>query len=164
MPELPIAKVIGILRRETGKFEVPIVSRIAESASVQKPFLVLISCLLSLRTQDRTTAAASERIFNLAGSPRDMLGLSLRQIEKAIYLADFYRTKAKRIQEISRALIDRFSSRVPDTLEDLLTLKGVDRKTANLVLTEGFGKLGVCVDTHVAPDYQPSGILPDAFT
>ena len=149
MPELRIEAVIRILRREARKFKVPIVSRIAESESAQKPFLVLISCLLSLRTKDQTTAAASERLFNLAGSPREILSLSVRQIEKAIYPAGFYRTKAKRIKEICRVLIDKFSSRVPEGLEDLLTLKGVGRKTANLVLTEGFGKLGVCVDTHV---------------
>ena len=149
MPESRIETVIRILRRETRKFTVPIVSRIAESESVQKPFLVLISCLLSLRTKDQTTAAASESLFNLAGSPREMLSLSVRQIEKAIYPAGFYRTKAKRIKGICRVLIDKFSSRVPEGLEDLLTLKGVGRKTANLVLTEGFGKLGICVDTHV---------------
>lgn len=149
MPKCDIEAVIRILRRETGKFTVPIVSRIAESSSVQKPFLVLISCLLSLRTKDQTTAAASGRLFDLADSPEEMLGLSAGRIEKAIYPVGFYRTKAKRIKEICRDLIDKFSSRVPDSLEDLLTLKGVGRKTANLVLTEGFGKLGVCVDTHV---------------
>ncbi len=149
MPELRIETVIRILRRETRKFRVPIVSRIAESLSSQKPFLVLISCLLSLRTKDQTTAAASKRLFDLADSPKEMLGLSAGRIEKAIYPVGFYRTKAKRIKEICRALIDKFSSRVPDSIDDLLTLKGVGRKTANLVLTEGFGKLGVCVDTHV---------------
>ncbi|HBU09166.1 MAG TPA: endonuclease III [Candidatus Omnitrophica bacterium] len=147
--KINIEAAIRILRKETRKFKVPIVSLIALGASVQKPFLVLISCLLSLRTKDETTAVASERLFNLAGSPQEMLSLSVRQIEKAIYPVGFYRVKAKRIKEICRALIGKFSSRVPDSLEDLLTLKGVGRKTANLVLTEGFGKLGVCVDTHV---------------
>ena len=149
MPKCDIEAVIRILRRETRKFTIPIVSRIAESSSSQKPFLVLISCLLSLRTKDDTTASASERLFNLAASPREMLRLSVGQIEKAIYPVGFYRTKARRIKDICRLLIDKFSSRVPDSIEDLLTLKGVGRKTANLVLTEGFGKLGVCVDTHV---------------
>lgn len=149
MPKCDIEAVIWILRRETRKFTVPIVSRIAESSSSRKPFLVLISCLLSLRTKDETTASASGRLFSLAESPKEMTGLSVSQIEKAIYPVGFYRTKAKRIKEICRALIDTFSSRVPEGLEDLLTLKGVGRKTANLVLTEGFGKLGVCVDTHV---------------
>ena len=146
---IDIEAVIRILKRETWRFRVPIVSRIAENESAQKPFLVLISCLLSLRTKDETTASASERLFNLAASPREMLRLSVGQIEKAIYPVGFYRTKARRIKEICRLLIDKFSSRVPDSIEDLLTLKGVGRKTANLVLTEGFGKLGVCVDTHV---------------
>ena len=149
MPKCDIEAVIWILRRETRKFTVPIVSRIAESSSIQKPFLVLISCLLSLRTKDQTTASASERIFDLAISPQEMLRLSVGRIEKAIYPVGFYRTKAKRIKEICRNLIDKFSSRVPDSIDDLLTLKGVGRKTANLVMTEGFGKLGVCVDTHV---------------
>ena len=148
MPECDIEVVIRILRRETRKFRVPIVSQIAESESAQKPFLVLISCLLSLRTKDQTTATASGRLFDLAASPQEILGLSVRQIEKAIYPVGFYRVKAKRIKEICRALIDTFSSRVPDSLDELLTLKGVGRKTANLVLTEGFGKLGICVDTH----------------
>lgn len=134
---------------ETRKFKVPVVSRIADEASSQKPFLVLISCLLSLRTKDETTAAASGRLFDLAENPQDMLRLSIAQIEKAIYPVGFYRTKARRIKGICRDLIGIFSSRVPDNMEDLLTLKGVGRKTANLVLTEGFGKLGVCVDTHV---------------
>ena len=147
--KINIEAVIRILRRETRKFKVPIVSRIAQGASVQKPFLVLISCLLSLRTKDETTASASERLFNLAASPQEMLGLSVGQIEKAIYPVGFYRVKARRIREICRTLINKFSSRVPDNLDELLNLKGVGRKTANLVLTEGFGKLGVCVDTHV---------------
>ena len=119
MSECDIEAVIRILRRETRKFKVPIVSRIAAAVSSQKPFLVLISCLLSLRTKDETTAVASERLFNLAGSPQEMLSLSVRQIEKAIYPVGFYRVKAKRIKEICRALIGKFSSRVPDSLEDL---------------------------------------------
>lgn len=154
MPGCDIEVVIRILRRETRKFRVPIVSQIAESESAQKPFLVLISCLLSLRTKDlrtkdETTASASGRLFDLAASPQEILGLSVRQIEKAIYPVGFYRVKARRIKEICRTLIDTFSSRVPDSLDELLTLKGVGRKTANLVLTEGFGKLGICVDVHV---------------
>src|SRR3989338_8682520 len=147
--EINIEAVVRTLRRAAREFKIPVVSRIADEASAQKPFLVLISCLLSLRTKDETTAAASGRLFDLAVSPREILGLSVPQIEKAIYPVGFYRVKAKRIKEICRALIGKFSSRVPDSLEDLLTLKGVCRKTANLVLTEGFGKLGVCVDTHV---------------
>jgi endonuclease-3 len=102
-----------------------------------------------LSTKDETTTNASKRLFHLARKPQAMSRLKISQIEKAIYPVGFYRTKAKRIREICLRLIDTFSSRVPDTLDGLLSLKGVGRKTANLVLTEGFGKLGVCVDTHV---------------
>ncbi len=142
-----IEAIIGILKKETQKFTIPSVSRI--SRKFHSPFLVLVSCILSLRTKDETTLRASKRLFGLARTPQVMSRLKIGRIKKAIYPAGFYRTKAKRIKEICRRLIDTFSSRVPDTLEGLLSLKGVGRKTANLVLTEGFGKLGICVDTHV---------------
>lgn len=115
----------------------------------QSPFLVLISCLLSLRTKDQTTLPASERLFALADTPQAMLKLSEETIRKAIYPVGFYKTKAKTILGICRDLIDRFGGKVPSTMEELLTLKGVGRKTANLVLTEGFGVAAMCVDTHV---------------
>lgn len=113
------------------------------------PFRVLISCLISLRTKDEVTDAASRRLFQKADTPAQMLQLRESQIARLIYPAGFYRTKAKRIREISRELMNGYNSRVPDTLEALLTLKGVGRKTANLVLTIGYGKPGICVDTHV---------------
>lgn len=113
------------------------------------PFKILISCLLSLRTQDRTTGPASERLFSLAAAPAELARLPLKTIEKAIYPVGFYRVKAGTIKDISRELIDKHGSKVPDTIEGLLTLKGVGRKTANLVLTRGFDKYGICVDTHV---------------
>jgi endonuclease III len=113
------------------------------------PYKVLVSCILSLRTQDRTTGPASERIFSLADTPEKMVGLTPEIIEKAIYPVGFYRTKAVQILDISRTLIDRFGGRVPDEIGELLRLKGVGRKTANLVVTLGFGKPGICVDTHV---------------
>lgn len=110
---------------------------------------MLISCILSLRTKDKTTLEASLRLFKLAKNPFEILKLKVIEIEKAIYPVGFYHTKARRIKGICKTLIEEFQSRVPDTLDELLSLKGVGRKTANLVLTEGFGKLGVCVDTHV---------------
>ena len=115
----------------------------------KSPFLVLISCILSLRTKDETTLPASERLFKLAATPQKMLQLSVKQIEQAIYPVGFYRTKARSILGICRDLIEKKKGQVPDDIDTLLTFKGVGRKTANLVLTEGFGKLGVCVDTHV---------------
>lgn len=113
------------------------------------PFKVLVSCILSLRTRDQVTAEASERLFALAATPASLSRLSAEQIEKAIYPAGFYRIKALQILEISRELAEGFGGAVPDDLDTLLKFKGVGRKTANLVLTLGFGKPGICVDTHV---------------
>jgi len=113
------------------------------------PFRVLIACLLSLRTQDTTTAPAAARLFALADTPAAMRGLTTRQIERAIYPVGFYRTKARVILEVCRDLLERFGGRVPADLDALLTLKGVGRKTANLVVTLGFNAPGICVDTHV---------------
>lgn len=115
----------------------------------KSPYLVLVSCLLSLRTKDTTTLPASERLFHLADTPSEMVKLPFIQIEKAIFPVGFYRTKARRIKEISADILTRFQGQVPDSMEGLLGLKGVGPKTANLVLVEGFGKHGVCVDTHV---------------
>lgn len=115
----------------------------------KSPFLVLISCLLSLRTRDETTLPACERLFARADSMQGLLKLSVGEIQELIYPVGFYKTKAVRIHEICEDLIGRFGGQVPDDLGQLLTLKGVGRKTANLVLTEGFGKPGICVDTHV---------------
>ena len=113
------------------------------------PFLVLISCLLSLRTKDATTLPAAERLFALADNPRDMLELPTARIERAIYPVGFYKTKARTIHGVCRDLLARYRGQVPNQIDELLTLKGVGRKTANLVLTEGFGLPAVCVDTHV---------------
>ncbi len=115
----------------------------------KSPFMVLVSCILSLRTKDKVTAEASNRLFKLAVNPANMLKISTREIEKAIYPVGFYKTKAIRIKEICKVLLDDYGSVVPDEIDELLKLKGVGRKTANLVVTLGYGKLGICVDTHV---------------
>jgi len=113
------------------------------------PFRVLIACILSLRTQDTTTGPAAQRLFALADTPKDLLTLSPRVIERAIYPVGFYRTKARVVLGIARDLLERFAGRVPDDIDALLTLNGVGRKTANLVVTMGYNKPGICVDTHV---------------
>ena len=141
-----IDDIVTILKRENKKYIVPIVTIVSMTKS---PFLVLISCLLSLRTKDKVTAEASNRLFKLADNPEKMLGLSTKNIEKAIYPVGFYKTKAKRIKEICRSLLDDYGSIVPDEIDELLKLNGVGRKTANLTVTLGYGKLGICVDTHV---------------
>lgn len=113
------------------------------------PFFVLISCLLSLRTRDEVTLPASERLFRLADNPKSMLSLSTKTIEKTIYPVGFYKTKARTIKNICKDLLEKFNGQVPGDIDTLLTLKGVGRKTANLVVTESFHKPGICVDTHV---------------
>jgi len=113
------------------------------------PFRVLIACILSLRTQDTTTGPASDRLFAVAATPKAMLKLPARRIAQLIYPVGFYRTKARVILGICRDLLERFGGRVPDTIDELLTLNGVGRKTANLVVTMGYRKPGICVDTHV---------------
>ncbi len=113
------------------------------------PFRVLISCILSLRTKDEVTSAASTRLFSLASTPEELSRLPVGKIEKAIYPAGFYRVKALRIKKMSKDILARFHGAVPDTIDELLTLEGVGRKTANLVVTLGYGKPGICVDTHV---------------
>jgi len=129
------------------KWETPIVTLMAET--YESPFRVLVSCILSLRTQDATTAKASHRLFAVADTAPAMLKLTAKKIEKLIYPVGFYRTKAKNILEICRTLIAQHGGKVPDEIDELLKLKGVGRKTANLVATLGYRKPGICVDTHV---------------
>jgi len=147
MRETNIQAALRILRREVSQWQEPVVGVVAKESG--DPFRILIACVLSLRTKDQTTAEASRRLFSLASDPSNMLRLSPRRIERAIYPVGFYRTKAKQIHEICRRLLTEYDGRVPDSLEELLTLKGVGRKTANLVVTVGYGKPGICVDTHV---------------
>lgn len=113
------------------------------------PFHVLISCLLSLRTKDETTLPASERLFALANTPQEMLKLSPEQIQKVIYPVGFYKTKSHVLLGVCKDILQKFSGQVPNDIDTLMTMKGVGRKTANLVLTEGFGIPAICVDTHV---------------
>lgn len=147
MDDRHMAEIIRLLERELARGETPIVTELAEKH--RNPFEILISTLLSLRTKDEVTAAAARRLFSLASTPEEMLRLSEEKIRKAIYPVGFYRRKAETIREVCRDLIDRFGGRVPETLDELLTLKGVGRKTANLVVSLGFGGAGICVDTHV---------------
>jgi len=142
-----LPEMLAVLRRETKKWKQPIVGTFSQGAHA--PFKVLISTVLSLRTKDQTTEAASHRLFALADTPDKMLALSILQIEKAIYPVGFYHTKAKNILKICDQIFLRFGGQVPDEIDKLLTLPGVGRKTANLVVTVGFGKPGICVDTHV---------------
>jgi endonuclease-3 len=137
------------LARAVDGLELPAVEKIAESRA-EDPFEVLIATLLSARTQDATTYAASERLFEVADTPGSMARLDVRRIERLIYPVSFYRNKARHVKATCRALVERFGGRVPDTLEELVTLPGVGRKTATLVLILSFrSRRHVCVDTHV---------------
>ncbi len=142
-----IHAAIRILRRAARAWRTPYVTELSQRA--RDPFRVLISTMLSLRTKDAVTAAASQRLYALADTPRALLRLTPRQIEKTIYPVGFYRTKARNILQVCRELIDRFDGAVPADLDELVKLPGVGRKTANLVVTLGYGKPGICVDTHV---------------
>jgi len=141
-----IRQVIKILEKEIRRFKVPIVTEVSRT---RDPFRVLISCLLSLRTKDETTREASRCLFALGVTPAELVKIKTRAIEQTIYPVGFYKTKAKTIHKISGTLIREYGGKVPDEIDELLKLKGVGRKTANLVVTLGFGKPGICVDTHV---------------
>jgi endonuclease-3 len=138
---------LAILRQEVPHWDVPVVTLIAQEK--REPYRVLMSTLLSLRTQDQTTAAAAQRLFALADTPQVMVTLDRQTIERAIYPVGFYRTKAVQILDISQRLLSDFGGRVPDDIDVLTTFHGVGRKTANLVLAEGYGIPAICVDTHV---------------
>ncbi|MGD8256576.1 MAG: endonuclease III, partial [Desulfobacterales bacterium] len=144
MHKQDIHPAIKTLQKEVQKWRVPVVAHYSET-----PFTVLISCLLSLRTQDKTTDEASKKLFRLAKTPQTMAMLTTSKIEKTIYPVGFYRTKSKNIKKICDQLLSQNGGQVPDDFDELLKLPGVGRKTANLVITQGFGKPGICVDTHV---------------
>ena len=147
MAEFDIHRAMEILEGEYPKWKEPIVTQMARQK--RDPFKVLISCILSLRTQDKTTKEASQRLYALADNPWDMVKLSEEEIARTIYPVGFYRNKARQIKEICRILLEKYGGKVPHDLKELLKLPGVGRKTANLVLTRGFNKPGICVDTHV---------------
>jgi len=148
MREDQIHAAIKILRREIRQWQEPVVGVVARE-SARDPFRILISCLLSLRTKDKTTSEASAHLFTVAYTPAGLLKLSQRRIERAIYPVGFYRTKAKAIHAICRRLLQVYEGKVPQSIDELITLAGVGRKTANLVVTVGYKKPGICVDIHV---------------
>jgi endonuclease-3 len=148
-PARNVEAVMRTLARAIDGLELPAIEKISESQE-EDPFQVLIATLLSARTQDATTLAASTRLFKVARTPQTVARLSVRQIEALIYPVSFYRHKAKHVKATCAILVDRFGGRVPTTMEELLTLPGVGRKTANLVLILAFkSQRNICVDTHV---------------
>lgn len=117
--------------------------------SFKDPYLVLIACILSLRTNDKTTYPATLRMLELGKTPKDFANCDVKELEKAIYPVGFYSNKAKQIVELSKILVEKYNSKVPDSIEELCKFNGVGRKTANLTLSLGFNKPAICVDVHV---------------
>ena len=137
------------LKKAIAQYELPAVEKISD-AQAEDPFQVLIATLLSARTQDATTHAASTRLFKRARTPRAMAKLDVDEIERLIFPVGFYRTKARHVKACCEQIVSEFGGRVPSTLEELVTLPGVGRKTANLVLILAFKSRGnICVDVHV---------------
>jgi endonuclease-3 len=148
MDTVTIGKVIGILRRAVRQWKVPAVGIVAEQAS-DRPFETLVSTILSLRTKDAVTGQASRRLLARAAAPEALASLTAKQIEELIFPVGFYHTKARNLIETSRILLRDYGGKVPRQMDELLKLPGVGRKTANLVITVGYGDYGICVDTHV---------------
>ena len=142
-----IVKALFIIKERVADMRQPVVSELVIER--RDPYLVLISCLLSLRTKDATTRVAQRRLFEIASTPEEMVTVPADMVEELIYPVGFYRNKAKVIVSVSKDILEKFGGKVPDDLDTLLTLKGVGRKTANLVVTMGYDKPGICVDTHV---------------
>lgn len=139
---LQIAKILNILKKFYGSHEF-------NTRNENNPFTTLVSCILSLRTKDEVTNQASDRLYEIVKNVHDLARIDRKKLENLIYPVGFYKTKALRLKEIARVLIDEYDSKVPDSIDELLKLKGVGRKTANLVVSLGYGKPGICVDTHV---------------
>lgn len=156
-----LPKTVSVLKKEIKSWKAPIVGTFANGPNA--PFKILISTVLSLRTKDKTTEEASHRLFQAADTPESLLQMDVKEIEKLIYPVGFYRTKARNIHSICEALLGQFSGKVPDSMEELLLLRGVGRKTANLVLTVGYHKPGICVDTHVHRISNRLGLVKTQF-
>lgn len=147
MPAVPkdnLGSIVRALRRGYARGDAPV-----KRMPKRDPFRVLVSCILSTRTQDPVTAAASERLFARAADARALARMKPAAIERLIYPVGFYRTKAKLLPEAARLLLERWQGRVPATLDELVELPGVGRKVANIVLSQGFGIPAIAVDTHV---------------
>ncbi|MDR1728078.1 MAG: endonuclease III [Acidobacteriota bacterium] len=145
---LALEQILRILKKRMAEWKVPAVGVIAEKA-VDRPFGTLVSTVLSLRTKDKVTEEASRKLLARAPTPAALAALQPGEVESLVKPVNFYRTKSRNLVEIGRRLQSMFGGSVPRSLDDLLTLPGVGRKTANLVLTVGFGDYGICVDTHV---------------
>ncbi len=144
--DFDIHRAISVLREVIPRFREP---HVTQEARKRDPFRVLISCVISLRTKDDVTAKASKALFAKARTPKSVLALSEETVAELIYPAGFYRQKAGQIRAICARILEDYQGKVPDDIDELVTLPGVGRKTANLTVTKGFDKPGICVDIHV---------------
>lgn len=141
-----IEKIVEKLREFYNSNNKTLMDRVSEK---EDPFRVLVACIISQRTKDETTDKVTEKLFKKIKNPYDLQKIDTEELEKIIYPSGFYRVKAKRLKELSKILIEEYKGKVPDKIEELLKLPQVGRKTANIVITKGFKKLGIAVDTHV---------------
>lgn len=142
-----IDEVISKVKKSIKKYDAPVLEKF--NKNLNSPYWVLISCLLSLRTKDETTEEVTKNLYKVAKTPEQILKLPFKKLKKIIYKTGFYNNKAKTIKIVTQKILQDFKGKVPDNLDDLLSLPGVGRKTANLVLTVAYNKMGICVDTHV---------------
>jgi len=143
----PFKALIEILK-STFKNHPPFITRISKKEK-RDPFLILVGTLLSLRTKDELTEKVAERLFQHAKTPYEILAIPEDELSKLIYPVGFYKNKTIVLKHVSKVIIEKYNGKVPKSIDELLTIKGVGRKTANLVVTEAFNKPGICVDTHV---------------
>lgn len=141
-----IDKILENLREFYKDSSKTLMDKVSKNAD---PFKVLVGCILSQRTKDETTENVTKRLFRKIKKPSDLLDIPLEELENLIYPSGFYRVKAKRLKEVAKILINNYDGKVPDNINELLKLPGVGRKTANIVITKGFNKYGIAVDTHV---------------
>ncbi|MEN6617131.1 MAG: endonuclease III, partial [Syntrophorhabdus sp.] len=146
--KFPFDEMIKILMEYFPDEAAPVITRISRDLR-RDPFIILVGTLLSLRTKDETTEKVLDVLIPRIKTPHDLIGIPDDELERMIYPVGFYRNKTKILKEVARKIIDSYGGAVPDTIDELLTIRGVGRKTANLVVTEGYGKPGICVDTHV---------------
>lgn len=142
-----ISTALNSVKKAVSHYQAPVLERFSDEIS--DPYWVLIPCLLSLRAKDETTAVVASNLYDTAPTPQEILKLPLKSLEKIIFKSGFYHNKAKAIRETTAMLLKDFNGKVPDTVDELLKLPGVGRKTANLVVTVAYKKPGICVDTHV---------------
>ena len=159
-----IDAVLAAVKKCVEKYDAPVLERF--HYKTHDPYWVLIPCILSLRAKDGATSLVSEALYKIAPTPEKVLRITLKKMERIVYKTGFYHVKARNVLNITRIILDKYNGKVPSSIDELLTIPGVGRKTANLVVTVAFNKPGICVDTHVHKIFNRWGYVttknPDA--